>query len=77
MSLFFLASTAESLRYGAPWRDIVLWGPAGIALPWILVPLRSVVSSAVLVAAALVVVAVLAALTAINARRAARAAVSS
>ena len=27
ISLFFIASTAESLRYGAPWSDIVLWGP--------------------------------------------------
>jgi low temperature requirement protein LtrA len=36
VSLFFLASTAESLRYGTAWRDVLLWGPPGIVLPWLL-----------------------------------------
>ena len=36
ISLFFLASAAESLRYGVPWRTVALWGPAGTALPWLL-----------------------------------------
>ncbi|QIG40735.1 low temperature requirement protein A [Microbacterium sp. 4R-513] len=69
VSLFFLASTAESLRYGAPWRDIVLWGPAGILLPWILVPLRGAIGAVGLVGVALLVIAVLATLNAVNARR--------
>ncbi|MBN9182218.1 MAG: hypothetical protein J0I66_04285, partial [Microbacterium sp.] len=34
VSLYFLASTAESLRYGVAWRTVLLWGPAGIVLPW-------------------------------------------
>jgi low temperature requirement protein LtrA len=36
VSLFFLASTAESLRYGTAWRDTLMWGPPGIVLPWLL-----------------------------------------
>ncbi|MBN9188565.1 MAG: low temperature requirement protein A [Microbacterium sp.] len=34
VSLYFLASAAESLRYGVAWRTVLLWGPAGIVLPW-------------------------------------------
>ena len=47
VSLFFIASTAESLRYGAPWGDVVMWGPAGILLPWLLVPLSTAVGAEV------------------------------
>ena len=42
--LFYLASVAESLRYGVPWRDVVTWGIAGVVLPWVIVPLATVVA---------------------------------
>lgn len=69
ISLFFVASTAESLRYGAPWRDVVLWGPAGILLPWLLVPLSASVAAELVVAASVVLIAVFVALNEINVRR--------
>jgi low temperature requirement protein LtrA len=69
ISLFFVASTAESLRYGAPWRDVVLWGPAGILLPWLLVPLSAAVEAELVVAASVVLIAVFVALNEINVRR--------
>ena len=68
VSLFFVASAAESLRYGAPWRDVVIWAPAGIVLPWVLVPLASHLSSEAVVGASVGIVAVLVTLTEINAR---------
>lgn len=70
ISLFFVASTAEALRYGAPWRGIAAWGPAGILLPWGLVLLSAHVTAEVVVAASAGVVAILLALIANNARRA-------
>ena len=69
VSLFFIASTAESLRYGAPWGDVVMWGPAGILLPWLLVPLSTAVGAEAVVAASVVVIGVLVALNEINFRR--------
>jgi low temperature requirement protein LtrA len=69
ISLFFLASMAESLRYGAPWRDVVLWGPAGIVLPWLLVPLAGVVHAEAVVAASVALIALFVALNEINVRR--------
>lgn len=69
ISLFFVASAAESIRYGAPWRHVVLWAPTGIALPWVLVPLAAHLSSEAVIAASVGVIAVLLALTEINARR--------
>ena len=69
ISLFFVASTAESLRYGAPWRHVVMWGPAGAVLPWALLPLSAVLTASGVIAAASVVIAVLAVLNAVNARR--------
>lgn len=69
MSLFFTASVAESLRYGAPWHEIVLWGPPGIVLPWLTVPIAMVMHAEGVVGAALIVVAVLVALNEVNARR--------
>ena len=69
ISLFFVASTAESLRYGAPWRDVVVWGPAGIFLPWLLVPLSASVEAELVVAASVVLIAVFVALNEINVRR--------
>jgi low temperature requirement protein LtrA len=69
ISLFFVASAAEALRYGAPWRRVILWGPAGILLPWALVPFSADTSAEAVVAASAGVIAVLLALTAINARR--------
>ena len=69
VSLFFLSSAAESLRYGAPWRDLVIWAPAGIVLPWVLVPLAALLPAEAVIAAAVVVIAALLALTEVNARR--------
>ncbi|CAN5241423.1 hypothetical protein BH11ACT3_BH11ACT3_05960 [soil metagenome] len=70
ISLFFAASAAESIRYGVSWRRMVLWAPAGILLPWILVPLSSQVTTEVVVAVAAATIAVVLVLSAINARRA-------
>jgi hypothetical protein len=67
--LFFVASTAESLRYGAPWLRVMLWGPAGILVPWLLVPLSPQVAAESVVAVAAAVIAALLALTELNARR--------
>ena len=69
VSLFFLSSAAESLRYGAPWRDLVIWAPAGIVLPWVLVPIAALLPAEAVIAAAVVVIAALVALTEVNTRR--------
>jgi len=69
ISLFFVASTAVSFRYGAPVRHTVLWGPAGILLPWALVPLSPYLAAEAVVAASAGVIAIVLALTEINARR--------
>jgi len=69
ISLFFLASVAESLRYGSPARDVVIWAPAGVLLPWLLVPLAAGQPSETVVAASVGIIALLVALTEINARR--------
>ena len=69
ISLFFLAAVAESVRYGSPGRGVWIWGPAGIVLPWVLVPLAAVLSAEGEAAACVVVIAVLVALTEINTRR--------
>jgi low temperature requirement protein LtrA len=72
ISLCFVASTAEALRYGSPWRRIAVWSPAGIVLPWALVPLATRAPAEVVVAASAGVIAILLALMAINARGARR-----
>lgn len=69
ISLFFIASTAESLRYSSPWRTIAAWGPAGILLPWTLVPLSAHANAEAVVAASAGVIALVLAAIAINARR--------
>jgi low temperature requirement protein LtrA len=69
VSLYFAASAAESLRYGAPWGDVVLWGPAGVALPWLLVPLSGLITAQGVVAASVVLAALFVALNEINFRR--------
>lgn len=69
VSLFFLASAAESLRYGTTVRNLLIWAPAGIALPWVLVPLTGYLPAEGVVAASAGIVAVLVALTEINTRR--------
>jgi low temperature requirement protein LtrA len=69
VSLFFVASVAESLRYGAPWGDVVLWGPAGVLLPWLLVPLSMTADAELVVAASVALIAVFVALNEINVRR--------
>lgn len=69
VSLFFLASAAESLRYGAPWRDVALWSPTGIALPWVLVPLAGIVTAEWVVASAAVILAIVLVLNELNVRR--------
>ncbi|WEO78717.1 low temperature requirement protein A [Cryobacterium sp. SO2] len=69
ISLFFAASAAESIRYGASWRRLAVWAPAGILLPWTLIPLSTQVAAEAVVAAAAGITAILLALSAINARR--------
>lgn len=69
ISLFFLASAAETVRYGSPWRDAVVWAPAGILLPWALVPLAAFLPSEAVAAASVVIMAVLVTLTEVNSRR--------
>jgi low temperature requirement protein LtrA len=69
VSLFFVASTAEALRYGDRPRDVVIWAPAGVVLPWVIVPLAPFAHSELVVTASLGVIAVLVALTEVNARR--------
>jgi len=68
--LFFVASAAEALRYGAPWRGIAVWALPGALLPWALVPLSGAVTAEVVVAASIVVIAVELALVAATVRRA-------
>ncbi|MGC5169843.1 low temperature requirement protein A [Microbacterium sp. DT81.1] len=69
VSLFFLTCAAEALRYGAAKRDVVLWGPAGIVLPWALVPVAQWVDATAVVAASVVLLALLAGLNELNVRR--------
>lgn len=69
ISLFFVASAAESVRFGAPWRRVMVWGPAGILLPWVVVPLSAQVTAEVVVAASAAIVGLVFALTVVNARR--------
>ena len=69
VSLFFVASAAESVRYGESLRDVVIWAPAGIVLPWALVPLAGHLPSEAVVLVCVGIVAVLVALGEINARR--------
>lgn len=69
ISLFFVASAAESVRFGAPWRRVMVWGPAGILLPWVVVPLAAQVTAEVVVVASAAIVGLVFALTVVNARR--------
>jgi len=70
VSLFFVASSAVTLRYGAAWRTVARWGPAGIALPWLIVPLAAVTTAEVAVAATTAVIGALVALSATSRSRA-------
>lgn len=70
ISLFFVASAAESLRYGAPARSVLPWAPAGIVLPWSVVLVAGHVSAEVAVGVAAAVIAVAVGLTELNVRRA-------
>ena len=67
--LFYLASVAESLRYGVPWRDVVTWGIAGVVLPWVIVPLATVVHAEAVVAAVVLLIVVMIGLAEANLRR--------
>ena len=67
--LFYLASVAESLRYGVPWRDVVRWGIVGVVLPWVIVPLATVVSAEAVVAAVVLLIVVMIGLAEANRRR--------
>ncbi|WP_255455694.1 low temperature requirement protein A [Cryobacterium lactosi] len=69
ISLFCVASVAESIRFGEPLRDVVVWAPVGIALPWVLLPLAAHLPSEGVVAAVVGIVAVLVTLTEITTRR--------
>ncbi len=68
VSLFFVASTAVTLRYGASWRAVARWGPAGIVAPWLVVPVSLVAPSGATVASAVVLIACLTALSASGSR---------
>jgi low temperature requirement protein LtrA len=67
--LFYLASIAESLRYGVLWRDVVTWGIAGVVLPWAIIPLAAVVDAGAVVAAVVVIIVVMIGLAEANLRR--------
>lgn len=69
VSLFFVASAAESLRYGAPWRDVVLWAPTGIALPWATLPIAAVVNAEWAVASSAAILVLILGLNELNVRR--------
>jgi len=69
ISLFFAANAAESLRYGAMWRDVAIWASTGAILPWVLVPLAGHINSEALVVASAGVIAIVLAVTAISERR--------
>lgn len=69
ISLFFVANAAESLRYGIPWRGIAAWAPAGVLLPWAILPLSQHLPAEAVVGAAAAVIAIVLALTAVTARR--------
>lgn len=77
VSLYFATSTAESLRYGAPWRGVVVWGPAGIALPWLLVPLATIASAMAVAGAAALIIAIMVGLGTLSGRLAAARAAAS
>jgi hypothetical protein len=65
----YLASIAESLRYGVPWRDVVTWGSAGVVLPWVIVPLAAVVHAEAVVAAVVLLIVVMIGIAEANLRR--------
>lgn len=67
--LFYVASVAESIRYGVPWRDVVTWGIAGVVLPWVVVPLAVVVHAEAVVAAVVLLIVVMIGLAEANQRR--------
>lgn len=69
VSLYFVASAAESLRYGAPWRDVVLWGPLGVLLPWVYVPVASVLTAGGVVVVVVLTIAILLGVTELNVAR--------
>ena len=69
ISLFFIASAAESLRYGAPWRGILSWATVGIFLPWLLVLLSPHLTAEAVVATSAGVIAIVVAAIAIDTRR--------
>jgi low temperature requirement protein LtrA len=67
--LFYLASVAETLRYGVPWRDVVTWGGVGVVLPWVIVPLAAVVHAEAVVAAVVLLIVVMIGLAEARQRR--------
>ena len=69
IALFYLASIAESLRYGVPAREVARWGVAGVVLPWAIVPLAAVANAEVVVAAVVLLIVVMIGLAEANLRR--------
>lgn len=69
LSLFFAGSMAETLRYGASWRNVLVWGPAGIVLPFLLLPAAAVLPGVAVIAVSVVLVALLATLNTAAPRR--------
>jgi low temperature requirement protein LtrA len=69
IALFYLASVAESVRYGVPRRDVARWGIPGVLLPWVIVPLAAAVNAEAVVAAVVLLIAVMIGLARTNRRR--------
>ncbi|RZS66271.1 low temperature requirement protein LtrA [Agromyces ramosus] len=67
--LFYLASVAESLRYGVPWREVVTWGSAGLVLPWVILPLAAVVHAEAVVAAVVLLIVLMIGIAEVNRHR--------
>lgn len=67
--LFYVASVAESIRYGVPWRNVVTWGLPGLVLPWSIVPLAAVVHAEGVVVGVVLLLIVMVGLAEATARR--------
>ena len=67
--LFYVASVAESLRYGIPLRGVMTWRIAGVVLPWVVLPLAAVVPAEVVVAVVVLLIVVMIGFAEANQRR--------
>lgn len=67
--LFHVSSAAESLRYGAPIRDVVTWGTAGLLVPWSIVVVALFADAEYVVVTACIVILIMLGLAEANVRR--------